>query len=735
MLRKTAISITLGLASTHAFSTPTDPAQDISNPQAPTARPVKLDDVTVSATRTARRVDNVPNTVTVKSDTDIADKGARDIKDVFADELDVTVPAAATRFSGSSGTGRGGNEGINIRGLEGNQVLMMEDGIRLPNSFSFGPFETGRGDFLDVDGLRTAEVLRGPASTQYGSDGLAGAVSFRTPDPSDWLKPGKILDGFVRGGYNSIDRSWSEALGVAGKDDRWQWLLLGNNRHGHEIEDQGTDNAEDASRTEPNPGTYDSHYLLAKAILSVDTHNQLGVTLESQDRHQNTEVYSARDLPPLSLGSTLDLDATDTIRRDRFSLQQRYNDPCAAFIQSAQTTLYWQNARIEEFAAENLNQVGNATRDNTYQQKTWGLSTQLETKVAGPISQHLTYGLDWSASDISAILNGSVAIDGETFPSKPFPDTRYTITGAFLQDELAAGPFSVIPGIRFDSYKLSPSTEGYTGGPVVSLSDHAISPRLGLIWQLSSAFAPYAQISRGFRAPTPDQVNNGFTNLTYGYMSIGNPKLQAEHANSVELGFHGRINSWRYSLAAYDNRYTNFISEQVVGGTGTPADPMIFQYINLTDAHIHGIEARNEWFLNDQWSTSLGAAYSYGESTSAGVSAPLDTIQPAKLVWGLRYEGEGWNARANLTHGWAKPADRIAPESTPQFAPPSYTLFNLGASWKPVRDVTVTANLNNLFDAKYWLWSDAHGLADNSTVKDAYTAPGRNAQVSVRYDF
>jgi hemoglobin/transferrin/lactoferrin receptor protein len=734
MLRKTAISIALGFVGTHVFSAPVGPTQDASNPQTPVTQPVQLDEVTVTATRTAHRVDKVANTVTVKSDKDIQDKGARDIKDVFADELDVTVPATTTRFSGSNGTGRAGNESINIRGLEGNQILIMEDGIRLPNSFSFGPFETGRGDFLDVDGIHTVEVLRGPASTQYGSDGLGGAVAFRTLAPSDLLNPGKTFDGFVRGGYDSVDRSWSEALAVAGQDERWQWLLLGNDRHGHEVDGQGTNGALDASRTEPNPATYNSHYLLAKAILAVDARNQLGVTAESQDRHQDTEVYSARNLPPLTLGSTLDLNATDTIRRDRFSLQHRYTDANAPFIQSAQTTLYWQNARIEEFAAENLDGIGNTTRDNTYQQKTWGLSTQFESKVDGAIAQHFTYGLDWSASDINALLNGTVPVDGETFPSKPFPDTRYTIIGAFLQDELTVGAFNIIPGVRFDSYKLSPSTNGYTG-PVVSLSDHAVSPRLGVIWQLSTAFAPYAQISRGFHAPTPDQVNNGFTNLTYGYESIGNPKLQAEHATSFELGFHGRVNSWRYSLAAYDNHYSNFISEQVVGGSGTPADPMIFQYINLTDARIHGIEARNEWFINDQWTTTLGAAYSYGESTSGGGSAPLDTIQPAKLVWGIRYAGEGWNARANLTHAWAKSADRIAPESTPQFAPSAYTVFNIGGDWKPMRDITVTANLNNLFNEKYWLWSDTHGLADDSIVKDAYTAPGRNAQVSVRYDF
>jgi hemoglobin/transferrin/lactoferrin receptor protein len=49
--------------------------------------------------------------------------------------------------------------------------------------------------------------------------------------------------------------------------------------------------------------------------------------------------------------------------------------------------------------------------------------------------------------------------------------------------------------------------------------------------------------------------------------------------------------------------------------------------------------------------------------------------------------------------------------------------------------VTLNANLNNVFNARYWRWSDVSGLAASSTVAEAYTAPGRNAQVSLRYDF
>jgi hemoglobin/transferrin/lactoferrin receptor protein len=695
----------------------------------------RLNEITVSSTRTERRVDKVPNTVTVTPASKIEKDGARDIKDVFRDELDVSVRAAPTRFTAAgSATGRAGNEGINIRGLEGNQVLMMVDGIRVPNSFSFGSFATGRGDFLDVDGIKTVEVLRGPTSTQFGSDGLAGAVSFRSLDPSDLLKSGQSVGGFARSSYATIDHSWSNTLGVAGTNGQWQGMLLGAFRQGNEVGNKGDNDAQNVNRTTPNPVDYKNRYLLGKAILAIDSAQQLGVTFERQKRTQNTEVYSARAVPPLTSSSTLDLDTRDQVNRDRVSVEHRFNDLNASWVQRTDTRVYWQDAKVNQFATEDRNTAADRTRDNTYRTKVVGLSMLLESNLSGFLNRRLIYGVDWSKAEIAGVRDGTVYPVGETFPAKPFPDTRYTLGGAFIQSEIEAGKFSIIPGLRFDYYKLSPSSAGYAGGTTVALSGNAVTPRLGVVWQLAPSFAPYGQFAKGFRAPTPDQVNNGFTNLAFGYTSIGNSNLKAENANSVEIGFRGKFEGGHYSVAAFDNRYKNFISQQAIDGRGTPADPTVFQYINLANAHIRGLEARAEWQVEKHWKTNAGVAYSKGDSEVNGVKTPLDTIQPLKVVIGARYDEAMWGARANMVYSKGKDSSQTSTTTT-QFAPESYAVLDLGFYWKPMRNLTVNANLNNALDTKYWRWSDVAGLAASSTVKDAYTAPGRNMQVSVRYEF
>lgn len=706
----------------------------------------QLKEMTVSATRGERRVDEVPASVTVITAETIEREGARDLKEIFRNELDVTVPSGPTRFSNAgTSTGRSGNEGINIRGLGGNQVLMLIDGIRVPNGFSFGSFKTGRGDYLDVDGIRSIEVLRGPASTQYGSDGLAGAVSFRTLDPSDLYKKGdtRAVGGFVRTGYASIDRSWSSTIGVGGKNGPWQGLILGSFRLGHETTNQGTNKAQHIERTAPNPVDYNNRYLLAKAILSIDTQQQLGLTLESQRRTQATEVYSARALQPFRPLSSLSFSTRDRINRDRVSLEHRLTDSGGSFIQKAETRIYWQDAQINQFATEDRFRARTRTRDNTYQTQVIGAATQFESNLTSGLDQRLTYGLDWSQAMIKGVRDGTLPPYGGVFPDQPFPNTTYTLSGAFIQSEMEVGDFTITPGVRFDYYRIAPSTssssngtsQGYASQQAATSAGHAFTPRLGVVWSLHPMFAPYAQYAQGFRAPTPDQVNNGFRNLASGYTSIGNASLKPEFADSAEIGFRGYDKTISYSVSAFDNRYKNFISQQIVGGAGRPSNPTVYQYVNLTNAHIQGVVARGDWRFEKNWGLEAGFAYLKGDSTVKGRKQPLDSIQPLKALLGLRYDEATWGVRAEWVWNAAKSLSRIAKSSPEQYATPTYSTLDLGLYWKPAPNFTLNANVNNVFDTKYWRWSDVSGLASNSPIKDAFTAPGRNIQVSIRYDF
>jgi len=750
---QTAVTPPTPAASSVAAAAAVDPARLQPAARSPAAL---LPAITSIATRTDRRADEVPATVTVVPAAAIESGGARDIKDLFRNEVDLSVRASPPRFGAVIGaTGRAGNEGLNIRGLEGNQVLMLVDGIRVPGSFSFGGFATGRADYLALEATQAADVLRGPASTQFGSDGLAGAIRLRTLDPSSVLKPGQSVGGFVRLAGAQVDDSIALTTAAALRQGPWEALLLASQRQGHATQSQGRDQALDSRRTAPNPLDYRQDVLLAKLFFSPVATQRFSLTLEAMRRRTDTEVYSGRTVAtvapapaPLSATAVIDLDARDRVQRQRLSLAHRYEDLNGEWFQKAESKLYLQDADTRQFAAEDRNTAADRTRDNRYREKVVGLSSQFESSLTGALPQRLSYGVDLSRTRITAVRDGTPTPSapppfGEAFPVKPFPDTNYTLAGAFVQSEIetAVGPghLTVIPALRLDHFALDPSVDGYIGGTAVSLSGQALTPRLGAVWRISEALAPYAQWAKGFRAPAPGQVNNGFTNVASGYRSLGNPGLKPETAQGLEIGLRGKNAGLRWQIAVYDNRYRDFISQEAVSGSGTPADPTIFQFINLAQARIRGAELRGEWRIDAAWALTAATAVSRGTSSRTGPAGtlrePLDSVDPARTAVGLRFEQGTWQLRADLLHAAAKASDRIRNTTPAAFAPGGYTVLDLGARWQPLPDWTLIANLNNVTNATYWRWSDVRGLANASTVKDAYTAPGRNLQLTLRHDF
>ncbi|MGS0741744.1 TonB-dependent hemoglobin/transferrin/lactoferrin family receptor [Glaciimonas sp. GG7] len=703
-----------------------------------------LEEISVTANRFETPVARTPGSISVINANTIEEQQAKDIKDLLRYEPGVTVRRGPYRpTSAATAGGRGGNEGINIRGLEGNRILMMEDGIRLPSAFSFGPLEAGRGDYGDMDFYKRVEILRGPASSMYGSDGLTGAVNFITKDPGDFLdifeKPSYFS---IKPSYNSVDNSFSTTAVAAFGGERFEAMLIANTRQSHQVSNQGQRNVIGPNRDTPNPQNSESNSLLGKVVFKASPRDKLTLTLEHHEGRTKSDVLSA------VTKTTPGLRGNDNIERNRYSLDYDFKDSTEnsnGLFQSAHAQLYYQDANNRQYSYEQRTPAADRTRDNNYSENTIGGSVQAQSAFnTGPLQHKLIYGLDASMARITGLRNGTVPGAGETFPGKAFPDTDYTLFGAFLQDEIQFTPHSaltLVPGLRFDAYRLSPKTNdsAYTG-QATSSSGQAVSPRLALLWEINPALIPYVQYAHGFRTPTPDQVNNSFGNPIYGYTTIGNPDLKPETSNTFELGLRGKIsddgsNVLRYSTAAFTGRYRNFISQEIISGSGRPyVDPYIYQYINRGQARISGLEARLDWQFSNGLGVKAGMAYTKGSTESNGVSTPLDTVNPFMAVVGLRYEpSQRWFAQADVSYQARKrPSDISKPT---YFAPPSSTSADLRAGYNFNKHATLYAGVSNLFNNKYWNWSDVRGLADSSIVKDAYTAPGRSFNIGMKFQY
>jgi hemoglobin/transferrin/lactoferrin receptor protein len=707
--------------------------------------------IIVTATRTPVLIEDAPATVTVITDEEMADQLATDLRDLVRFEPGVTVRRAPARFGAALGsTGRARNEDFVIRGIGGNRVLIQVDGIRSPQGFSFGAQDVGRANATDVSLVKSVEILRGPASALYGSDGLAGAISFTTADPVDILGA-DTFGGFARTQYSSEDNEFAETVTLAAQGTDLSAMLAYTRRDFNELDNQGVIDGTGETRTLPNPLDGHSNALLGKLVWNNGEHRLrlTGEWLETQvDAHVLSglgPVFFGPPIPGTQAWTVTRLEASDTTQRLRGSLDWTYTGDDSDVIEYAFVTGFYQDGSDEQFTEEDRDTRPDRTRLNTFDNQIYGFAAEARSSFStGSLRHTLAIGGDVNRTRQEGLRDGTVPPFGEAFPSRAFPVTDFALGGVFIANEIALfdGVLTLFPALRFDFYDLDP-----TDDPLLAdfdsegQSDSRFSPKLGATLKLADDFLLFGNYAQGFLAPTPSQVNNFFENLAFGYTSLPNPDLGPERSASWEVGARYTGEIFSLQVVGFEGDYDDFISQQVVSGTGTAQDPSVFQFVNFTEVAIDGFEVKGAMELDSGVNAQLAIAYANGDIINTdGSRTPLDTVEPFNLVAGLGYRDPQARFGANLilTHNARKDIDETPPAANggELIRPDASTIVDLTAFVAVTDALKLRAGVFNLFDERYALWSDVRGLPESSRdIFGAFTRPGRNVSVSASFQF
>jgi len=731
---------------------------------------IALQQMTVSATRSAQDVSQVPSTVSVQTREQLDRQNVSNIQELVRYEPGVSV----------GGTGqRSGLNGYNIRGIDGERVLTQIDGVSIPDSFFYGPYAQTQRNYVDPEIVKRVEILRGPASVLYGSNAIGGAVSYFTLDPEDIIKPGKDVGARLKTGYSSADDSWLTSATVAGRQGDFDGLLHVSQRNGHETESYGGHGGTGLSRTEANPEDVRTTNVLAKLGWNYADDARLGFTYERYKDDRDQDILSAVGGPfanGAGMGMYRSRTGNDTVTRERFGINHEFGlDSLVA--DHIKWSLNYQIAKTDQHTEEvyfPFSRTVLRTRDTTYKDRQWVFDAQLDKAFSIGATDHLlTYGTTLKHEKVTGSRSGTgtclavggtcraigqvSASDAQALVSD-FPDPTVNTYSLFAQDEIRWNNWTFLPGARYDYTRMEPKfTDEFlrgiqgSGAAPGSLDDsdkkwHRVSPKFGLTYAFNDNYTWYGQYAEGFRTPTAKSMYGRFDNPTLGYSVQGNPGLEPEKSKSYETGLRGNFDAGNFSAAVFYNKYRDFIDEDAVQSANLETT---FQANNIKHATIKGAEVKGRLNLDhfgapEGLYTQGSIAYANGRNDDNG--QPLNSVNPLTGVFGLGYEQPNYGGLLSWTV--VKRKTRVddttffAPDGqSSQFRTPGYGVLDLSGFYKVTDDVTVNAGLYNLTDKKYWQWDSVRGYDGQGEAGvtqpanlDRLTMPGRNFAINVVWD-
>ena len=714
-----------------------------------------LDTVTVVGTRTERSIGDVAATVSVLDADDIDREVARDIADLVRFEPGVSVAGTGSRF---------GLGGFNIRGIGGNRVLTIVDGVRVAEEFSFGPFLSARRDFVDVDSLARAEIARGPISSLYGSDALGGVVAFTTLGPLDYVSADDNLYGGFKAGWSGADESTVGRLTVAAGDERLAGMLVYTNRSGNETENAGRVGGFGPDRELADPQDISTDNVVGKVSWRPAEGHMLTGTVDWFDSETDTQILS--DYGIVSAGTLVNTrDAVDTRERTRVSLAYNYEGDIW-LADSVSATIYTQSSETEQVTRESrttaagAGDVQNRVRTSLFEQDIDGGFLQFGKALeTGAINHYLTYGVDYFQTSNASIRDGGTSLPNGTpvfeffpLPTRDFPLTDFEQSAVFLQDEISLFDDRLLlsPGLRYDRFEADARSDdiyenGNPGQPLPDdYDDSELTWRFGAVYQFNDTYSVYGRYSEGFRAPPYDDVNVGFSNFIGGYKTISNTELESERSEGYEIGFRVGSETGALQVALFSNDYDNFIESFAIApqflpfGGIDPADNLLtFQSINRESVTIEGAELSGSLGLEALSSGLAGFgvrfALAYADGQDEATGQPINTIDPFTGILGLSYSGanDRWGVELILTAVDGKDENDID-STNPRLQTAGYGIVDLLANYSFTDRVHLNVGLFNLTDREYIRWADTAGIGADASAR--FTQPGFNAGATLRLD-
>lgn len=648
-----------------------------------------------SATKIEAPLRDIPQTVNVVPQSLLRDQVAQSMQDALK-----AVPGVG--FS----HGDGQRDQVTIRGFSAIADQFV-DGLRDDALY-----------FRDLSNIEQIEVLKGPASVLYGRGSSGGLINRITK------KPGVNLSevGLTLGRWNQ--RRGEFDLARAPQDGVVSYRLTGAVERADSYRDQQFLDRKALAASVLIKPSADTSVLLQADYLKDSRLTDFGIPAY-QGRPVNVPpstyygAANARDVDVssaevASLGATLNHRISESLSlRNAF----RYYD----YSLDRSNTLV---GSVNEKAMTASLTRGNVQRDESGFFNQTELTQKLE--LAG-MKHQLLYGfefgrqskdlLSYSRANVATVslLNPVLPILPSRIDGKPAADNHsvFKVASLYLQDLVTITPqWKALAGVRYDRFQQD-THERQPGKPDLSRTDTAWSPRVGLVYQPSSAWSYYASWSKSFQ-PSGE---------TFA-LAANNAQLAPEKTSSQEVGVKWDLPDGKASVTAslFKLERTNIKS----------VDPTSNTVVPLGVQRTNGLELTFAGEIAPSWQVWAGVAFLDGEMTTSPavdsgqpVQGKRPTLTPRQSAnfWVTKALGHGFGLGGGLNYVGARFAN---PGNTVTL--PGYTTVDAMAYYR-MGPWDVQLKLNNLLNRRYIV--AGHGSSPNLNLPGA----PRSAQVVARYRF
>ncbi|QDX81858.1 TonB-dependent receptor [Denitratisoma sp. DHT3] len=683
-------------------------------PATAAAQEVRLDKISVTATREARSTADVPQAIAVVGQETLDEKKMFNIKDALQGIPGVLIDSKNGGFDARliiRGAGLKAPYGIR-------EIMVLRDGVPLSDPDSFT-----RLDFVDTLDIERIEVAKGPGNL-FASGSSGGAIQIFSKSVFE-QRANSLRVGYGNDGTENYHLRYGWKLG----DDQALAVTL-------------------THRKMDNDWRYRNRFDTTQSSL------KHGLALSGGDVLESEISYSEANM---QLPGAMDNGAANGYMFDRFRDSGKQTGTSEAWKHSGRYSKVWfLNSKLEMqrgaftfkprvyfntwYHYHPVTGIINETASWV-----WNLGTDLEAQykhdqgslVGGltlrqerqPDSRKYQYG------DVARIVGGPQAgritatLSDRKGVLAEVDDSKTLLTGVYVQESWRPDARWIVDlGMRYDTVRFEDRNQqfwkfDYASGRYVTGAGRSSltktfdlpAPKLAVSYKLNESFNAFAMVTQAGQIPSTSEISN-------------NPRLEAPIARNHELGLKGRGSDWQLDASLYSNPVRKEIVQQYNGG--------VTSYLNAGRTAKKGFELAATLGLGGGWEGGghyAYADYKYQDFTELVGGANLDRAGKylpfvPKRQYGvfMGWKGGSWRARLSANSWGEYWLDNANTEKYQGWE----WVTNLSLAYER-NGHSLSLNVDNLADKHY-----AFETKKDTSGRVTYTAGApRSVNLTYRYDF